>query len=376
MATLLFALAFATIAASFCCSITEAALYSVPVAQVQALANEGSRAARALLYIRKDISKPIAAILVVNTLSNTLGPTLIGAIAVQAYGEDALVMVSVLFGISILYLGEIIPKVLGSHSALPVMMVAVYPLAFCVKILWPFIWLSKRISRGITTRSTAPTMSDEEFISLAAVGMKEGSLDSFEGSVISNVIGLDQLLVKDVLTPRASVFRLSESTPVGELERDIDQWTFSRTPIYSDDDPEQLSGYVLQRDILKALMRGRRDTVLTQIARPLNMVPEQMSVDKLLNQMFSKHEHICGVVNEHGGFSGVITLEDILEEVVGTEILDESDLLGQAPGEGIVKADKALRFRRNREKKLKALQDRFAASRRSNEQSVKYTESR
>ena len=168
-------------------------------------------------------------------------------------------------------------------------------------------------------------MSHQEILSMAAIGKEEGALDDLEGSVISNVISLDEELVKDLLTPRVVVFRLDKDTKLSEVAADIGEWNFSRVPLFSKKEPDHLTAYVNQRDIYRELLAGNVDETLEDLARPLKTVPELMRADKLLLTMFEEKEHICAVVDEHGGLAGIITLEDIIEEIVGIEIVDEYD---------------------------------------------------
>jgi CBS domain containing-hemolysin-like protein len=134
------------------------------------------------------------------------------------------------------------------------------------------------------------------------------------------------LLVRDILTPRVVVFRVSEKLTIGEIEGDLLNWEYTRVPLYSEDDPEHLTRYVRQRDIYREIIRGNHSSTLKDISRPLTTVPELARVDKILFQMFEKGEQIYAVVDEHGGLAGLVTLEDIIEEVVGHEIVDEYDV--------------------------------------------------
>jgi CBS domain containing-hemolysin-like protein len=160
---------------------------------------------------------------------------------------------------------------------------------------------------------------------MAQLGTEEGVLDRLEGSVIRNVIGLDQLTPHDIMTPRVVVFRLDESMGVGEVSETISSWEHSRVPLYVEHDPDMVTHYILQRDIYRALVQGEEQRLLKEFARELKVIPEFVRIDKLLVEMFRDGEHICSVIDEHGGFAGLVTLEDIIEEVVGREIVDEYD---------------------------------------------------
>ncbi len=307
------------------CSLTEAALYAVPFPFVKHRAESGSRSARVLLRFKKDVSKPITAILIFNTVANTGGAAIAGWAAASAFGEEWLAVFSVAFTLAILYCSEIFPKLVGVLYCKQVSLAMALPLSAAITLIYPVIWLTEKVTTRVKRGSGQPALSQQEFLSLAALGTQEGSLDHFEGSVIANVIGLDQTLVRDVLTPRVVVFRLREDALLRDVAGEIGNWNFSRVPLYHEDEPDFLSAYVTQRDIYRELIKGAGDKTVKEISRPLKTVPELMRADKLLLQMFEEREHICAVVDEHGGLAGIITLEDIIEEIVGREIVDEYD---------------------------------------------------
>jgi CBS domain containing-hemolysin-like protein len=304
----------------------EATLYAVPLPHVRHMAESGARRGKILLDFKSNIQRPIAAILILNTAANTMGAAVAGWAVAQLYGESGLLIFSILFTLTILYCSEILPKVIGVVYSRQIAGIIAYPLAILIKLLIPLIAVSNLISSFLSKEAASqPKVSLDEVISMAALGTEEGALDRFEGSVITNVIGLDKLLVREVLTPRVVVFRLDQEIKLDGLKESIANWRHSRVPIFSESDPDHLTGYVNQRDIFRELIRGNTNLRLSDLARPLKAVPELMSVDKLLLQMFEEKEQICAVVDEHGGLAGIITMEDIIEEVVGREIVDEYD---------------------------------------------------
>lgn len=309
------------------CSLMEAALYAVPLGYVKHLSESGSRIGRILSGFKDDIGRPISAILILNTVAHTLGAAIAGAAAAEVFGKEIMVAFSLIFTLLILYLSEIVPKVVGVVYCKRVASLMAYPLMSLVFLLSPLIEISQILSESLKPKKLSPKVSQQEMLSMAAIGTEEGSLDLLEGSVIRNIIGLDETLVSDVMTPRVVVFRKLENTKLSELAEEIPEWNFSRVPIFSEGDPDHLNGYVIQRDIYRELLRGHGDLELKDIARPLHTVPSLMRVDRLMQQMFEKKEHICAVADEHGGLAGIITLEDIIEEIVGREIVDEYDTI-------------------------------------------------
>ncbi len=310
---------------SFFCSLIETTLYAVPLPYLRHKAQEEkSVSAQIMLNLKRDMSKSIAAVLIINTASNTAGSAIAGWAAAETFGSHALAIFSVLFTLAVLYISEIIPKFLGVVHCRSIALIIARPLALLIKLLFPLIWVSEHISK-LFNKGSINSLTTEEILSIASAATEDGALDHLEGSVISNVIGLDETLVKDVLTPRIVVFRLDEDSLISDIAGEMQNWTFTRIPLYADHDPDHLNSYVIQRDIFSALLAGKQDITLKQLARPLKIVPELMRVDKLLLQMFAEREQICTVVDEHGGLAGIITLEDIIEEIVGREIVDEYD---------------------------------------------------
>ena len=316
-----------SVVVSAICSLTEASLYAVPFAFVKHKAELGSRSAAILLRFKKDMARPIAGILIFNTAAATAGAAISGWAAGELFGEGAVFVFTVAFTLAVLYLGEILPKLIGVVYCKPVSLVAVWPLTALVWVALPFIWITDKIAGRLKKGPQQPALSQQEFLSLAALGTQEGALDHFEGSVIMNVVGLDKTLVREVLTPRVVVFRCREDVQLKDLQSEICSWNFSRVPLYPEHDPDLLTGYVMQRDVFREIIRGGGEKTLKELARPLKTVPELMRADKLLLQMFEDREHICAVVDERGGLAGIVTLEDIIEEIVGREIVDEYDTI-------------------------------------------------
>jgi CBS domain containing-hemolysin-like protein len=325
MLTLLILSVSLSLLVAFVCSVVEAALFAVPMTYVQQLAYTGGRAGRVLQQLKRDVERPITAILILSSGANTIGATVAGAVAGDMWGELGLILFSATFSILVLYIAEVSPKVIGVRYAKQVAIFAAIPLSFLVKLFSPLIWVSVQISKRLHFGASAPQVSHEEVLALAQLGTREGSLDKLEGSVIHNVIGLDKKIVRDVLTPRVVVFRVPEDKTLGDISSSILEWEYTRVPIYNEAEPEHLTGYVRQRDLYREIVSGNKNATLKDLARPLTAVPELARLDNILLKMFEYNEHICSVVDEHGGLAGIVTLEDILEEVVGHEIVDEYD---------------------------------------------------
>lgn len=335
-----------TLLVSATCSLMEAALYAVPLPHVRLLAEQELRSGKQLLEFKEDIGRPIAAILILNTISNTGGASIAGWAGARVFSEYGVLGFSVIFVLCILYFSEIFPKTIGVQYARQVSQVMAIPLGILVRVMGPIIDLSQYAARKFGGESVQPAISEEEVRSMASLGQEEGVLEDLEGSIITNVLGLDQLMVKDVLTPRVVVFRVPASRTIAEVKGEIEEWTFSRVPLCTEENEDDLKLYVTQRDLYREIMKGNDEATLESLGRPLAIVPELMRVDKLLLQMFENREHLCAVVDEHGGLAGIITLEDIIEELVGQEIVDEYDTVSD-----LRTFARLLRYVRNKKKK-------------------------
>ncbi len=336
-----------TIIVSAVCSLMEAALYAVPLPYVKHLAENSSRSGKVLLKFKENMGRPISAILILNTISNTGGASIAGWAGGAVFSESGAIAFSCIFVLAILYFAEILPKTFGVLYNRQVSLIVAQPLAFLMRFMTPLLILSEKISRLLSKgRKQQSGISHEEVLSMATLGIEEGALDDLEGEVIANVIGLDQILLKDVLTPRVVVFRVKEEQTLAALRDEVAEWTFSRVPLYSEDDPDHLTSYVTQRDVYRELLKGNDTITLREISRPIHVVPELMRADELLLRMFREKEHICSVVDEHGSLAGIITLEDVLEELLGHEIVDEYDTVSDL--RTLAKIMNAIQSRRKR----------------------------
>ena len=311
------------------CSLMEASLYAVPASYVNILAKRKKRSGVILKRFKDNVSQPIAAILILNTIANTAGAAICGWAVGGLYGPKALLVFSIFFTLIILYFSEIVPKMVGVVFCKQIAPIIAYPLAMILKIEYPLVMLSEGVGKVIQRKKQGPLLSINELLSMMEIGQNEGTIDELEGALVKNAITLDQVLLKDIATPRVVVFRLDETREIGLIKSEIFDWNFTRVPIYNPNKPELLTGYVTQRDIFRNILKKTDlEKALSAIARPIHTVPELMRADKLLSYFMENGEHIAAVVDEHGSLVGIVTLEDILEELVGREIIDEYDKVG------------------------------------------------
>ena len=309
---------------SFLCSILEAVLLSLTPSYLGALENRGHPAAAKLRALKHDIDEPLAAILTLNTVAHTVGASGAGAQALHVFGEGYVAVISAVLTILILVGSEIIPKTLGAvywKQLAPSVARILPPMIF---IASPFVWLSRGISKMISKGKSGPALNREEFSALADSLVKAGLFDTKESNVLTNLLRFGQLRAIDIMTPRTVVMALPETQTVGEALEDEENMRFSRVPVYRDA-IDNVTGFVLKHDLLLELARGRTDTPLEKLRRPVRVAPEMTRVADLFDQMIRKGEHLVVLVGEYGETSGVVTMEDIVETLLGMEIVDEID---------------------------------------------------
>lgn len=308
------------------CSLTEAALYSVRLPYVRHLVESGSRSGKLLQKFKHNMERPIAAILILNTAANTAGASIAGAQASRLFGETVLIGFSIGFTLSVLFFSEIVPKVLGVAYSRPVAHHLAIPLNAILILLHPLLRLVEVMSKRIKPKGPIIAFPEDEVRQIAMLSAEEGSILKSEADLVKNALALDQVTARDIMTPRTVVQKLPDDTTVRDLSTQIRDWTYSRIPIYSAEDPEKWVGVVLSRDILTALAHDEFDKKLGTLARPLDFVHETTRGHVLLRNFLKSRRHLSGVVDEYGSVVGIVSLEDILESVLGQEIMDEVDI--------------------------------------------------
>ena len=315
---------FLAVGVSFLCSILEAALLSITPAHIAVLNERGSKTGKRLRRLKRDIDQPLSAILSLNTIAHTFGAAGVGAQAQVVFGQAWLSLASAIVTLLILVFSEIIPKTLGASYA---KQLAGFTAASCrilIFLTWPLVQLSKGITRWLAPDKDAPTVSREEFRVLAQAGTREGVFEEEESNIFLNLIRFSAIRVADIMTPRVAVSMMRCDQSVSDVMDGPRALSFSRFPLYAESD-EDIRGYVLKTDIMLAQAQGRGDTRLESLAREVLFVPEFVSLQALFSQLLAKQEHFAVVVDEYGGLAGVVTMEDVLETLLGMEIVDESD---------------------------------------------------
>jgi CBS domain containing-hemolysin-like protein len=314
----------AVLAVSAFCSLSEAGLYAVRLPYVRVAAQSGSRAGRILLGFKHDVQRPIAAILILNTIANTAGATVAGAQARALFGDAVVPGFATFFTLAVLFLAETLPKAIGvSYNRFVAIAIAV-PLRAIMVLLAPLLWLTQAVTR-LVQRGPQPIASEDEVQQFAQMSAEEGSILPEEAALVNNVLRLNEVRAQDILTPRNVVFKLPATHTVHDLRDVVGTLPYSRIPIYDHDDPEHWTGVVNRRDLLQAFAENKTDVAVEPMAKPLHFVPSSMRGHTLLREFLGRREHLFGVVDEFGSVAGVVTLEDVLESLLGEEIVDETD---------------------------------------------------
>lgn len=323
MLTLILAISVAVLV-SFFCSLAEAALYAVPWSAIEQLRHDGKRSGALLYKMRTEVDKPIAAILTLNTLANTAGSTIAGAAFLAVFGAGQMALFATGFTILILAFGEIVPKTLGVAHSVPIARFLARPLNVMIKILTPALWLTSLLTRLLSTPGKTPQVSEDDIRAMTSLSRQGGRIQPYEENFIRNALALDQKRVHEIMTPRIVVFSLPENLTVEEAYKDPRIWHFSRIPLYGDDN-EDLVGLVERRTLGQCYAGDKKDAPLSSIMRPLHFVQESQTLDVLLRELLKSRVHLFAVLDEYGGLAGVVSLEDVMEEILGSEIMDESD---------------------------------------------------
>jgi len=310
---------------SFLCSILEAALLSMPPSFVRQMEGRGGRFGRRLGLLKRNIDQSLAAILTLNTIAHTVGAAGVGSQAVAVFGEAYFGIISAILTLLILFLSEIIPKTLGAQHWRGLARFTTYACHWIVIATYPLVVVSKRITALLQSKDNAvASVSRDEFIALAHLGKSEGVLAESESRMIRSLIRFRDLRVENVMTPRTVLGSLPENISCGEAIEHSQANRFTRIPLYSKS-KDDITGYVLKTDLLQAIVNGKSETALSEIRRPVRNVLEHDSLSKLFDELLTHDEHIAIVVDEFGGTSGLVTLEDVIETLIGLEIVDESD---------------------------------------------------
>ena len=309
---------------SYLCSMLEAILLSVTPSYVAALEQEGDPSGDILRSLKDDIDRPLAAILSLNTAAHTVGATMGGAQAAIVFGSVYVGIISAGLTLMILIFSEIIPKTLGAVYWRTLAPTAGRILVALIWAMLPLVWLSKGVTRLIAGDEKGTSVSRAEMTAMAELGKEEGIFEEEESRILKNLFRFSSLRVKDVMTPRTVVEALPEHQSVGEIVEAHDEFRFSRIPVYTQN-RDDITGYVLKDDILLKAAQEEDHVKLHELRREILAVPDELPLPELFERLLDRLEHVALVVDEYGGTAGIVTMEDVVETLLGLEIVDEAD---------------------------------------------------
>ena len=307
---------------SFACSILEAMLLSVTPAYVVTLKKKRSKVGLRLDRLKRDVDRPLIAILSLNTIAHTVGAAGVGAQVAKLFGNASVGVASAILTLLILFFSEIIPKTLGALYWRQLVPVGTHILQWLIWTLYPLVLLCEKITQLLARGCYSSVICRDEFEALADLGVEEGVLMELESDVLRNLMRFSSLRAKDIMTPGSVLFSLPENMSVVEF---VDrQSPFSRIPLHPAEG-ESIGHYVLRSDVLLAAARGETQQTLLDLAKTILVVPETLFLPRLFDRLLERKQHIALVVDEYGGNSGIVTMEDLLETIVGVEVVDETD---------------------------------------------------
>ncbi|MBK9255186.1 MAG: DUF21 domain-containing protein [Saprospiraceae bacterium] len=322
--TLLLIYLFVALFTSFLCSVMEAVLLSTPISYLKSKSEQGDTSADTMIELKEDIDKPLSAILSLNTVAHTVGAAGVGAQATIVFGEASFGIVSAVLTILILVLTEIIPKTLGANFSKELVGISSKIINGMIFFTYPLVILSSVLTKMLARDKSELTTSREEISALASIGTQEGIFGDKENKIIQNLIKLKSINISEIMTPRIVVVLANEEMTLQEFLKNKDFLHFSRIPVY-EGNRDNVTGYVFRELVFEKLAEDQFDLKLKDIKREILTFNEFTTLFNAWDIMLAKKEHISLVTDEYGGMDGIATLEDIIESLLGFEIVDETD---------------------------------------------------
>ena len=322
--TLLILYLLVAILVSFLCSMLEAVILSITPSFMAIKKEQGKKYMPLLSEYKNKIDRPLAAILTLNTFAHTLGAAGVGAQAQVIWGNEYLSVVSALLTILILVFSEIIPKTIGANFWPALVPFTVYTLRFLIVVLYPFVFIRQLITRAFNIKSNKGALSRADFSVLAELAAREGLFREGESKIIKNISLFDQIKARHIMTPRTVIFAAPGNLTIKEYYASTPEMPFSRIPVYKNN-IDQITGYLLKDELLTKIVEGQSHQLLNSISRDILSLYVNLPISQIYQELISSKQHIALVVDEYGGTSGIITLEDVVETILGLEIVDEMD---------------------------------------------------
>ena len=321
--SLIYIIMLVSIALSALCSVLEATLLSTPLSYITGLEEQGVKGAERLKRLKQNSDRPISAILCLNTIANTVGASIVGSLVYEVYGDALVGIFSTIFTLAILIFSEIIPKTVGSSYWRSLALPASAIISMMIFITFPLVWVLEHLQRLISSNSNQVSVSREDISAMVSVATEEEVIEKDEKKMIQNLLKLDEVTAHEIMTPSVVVEMVPGSMTIREFY-DSDN-THSRILVYDEENDEYVTGYVLRQEVLEKMAEDNFNSTLNDIIRPILTFGEEDSVADIWEKLLEKKEHISAILDEYGSLRGIVTMEDVIETMLGQEIVDEKD---------------------------------------------------
>ena len=312
-----------SVALSALCSTLEATLLSTPLSFITGLEEQGVKGASTLKKLKQSPDRAISAILCLNTIANTVGASIVGSLVYEIYGDPLVGVFSTIFTLMILIFAEIIPKTIGTSYWRSLAIPASVIINAMIFIAFPLVWILEKLTRLISSNSTLVSVRREDISAMVSVATEEEVIETEEKKMIQNLLKLDEVTAHEIMTPSAVVEMIPNTMTIREYyDSEI---THSRIPVYDEENDEYIIGYVLRQEVLEKMAEDKFATPLQDILRPIMSFREEDSVADIWEKLLEKKEHISVILDEYGSMRGIVTMEDVIETMLGHEIVDEKD---------------------------------------------------
>lgn len=320
---LIYIIMIVSIALSALCSTLEATLLSTPLSFITGLEEQGTKGAKRLKKLKQSPDRPISAILCLNTIANTVGASIVGSLVYEVYGDALVGVFSTVFTLCILILSEIIPKTIGTSYWRTLAVPASAIISGMIFVTYPLVWVLEKFTKLISSRSEQVSVSREDISAMVSVATEEEEIEKEEKKMIQNILKLDEVTAHQIMTPSVVVEMVPGSMTIKEFYESEN--SHSRILIYDEENDEYVTGYVLRQEVLEKMAEDKFSTTLDEIIRPIMTFGEEESVSDIWEKLLEKKEHISAILDEYGSLRGIVTMEDVIETMLGHEIVDEKD---------------------------------------------------
>lgn len=320
---LIYIIMLVSIALSALCSMLEATLLSTPLSFITGLEDQGVKGAGRLKKLKQNPDRPISAILCINTIANTVGASIVGSLVYEVYGDAIVGIFSTVFTLMILIFSEIIPKTIGTSYWRSLALPASVIINGLIIIAFPLVWILERLTRLISSKSEQVSVSREDISAMVSVATEEEVIEKEEKKMIQNLLRLDEMTAHEIMTPSSVVEMAEGAMTIKEFYNS--DLTHSRILVYDEDNSDYVIGYVLRQTVLEKMAEDKFTTTIREISRPILSFPEEESVANIWEKFLEKKEHVSAIIDEYGTFRGIVTMEDVIETMLGQEIVDETD---------------------------------------------------